>query len=227
MRYCLDHEETICFEKKGYVLLQELLPQGKVQRLLSCVSCAFQENRESFESQKREAGDMSLSSFYARDVALFSSEVRKVLFSKSLGQIASQLAKKKTVRYGGDWLWKGDIVPWGQKTESGDLSSCFCVKPLALACLFALSDRESGAVQNDPFLPEKAGDALLFSPQLIYPWRSLGGQDKTQKFLLFLYAEKEALYTFNPLDPHTHALKRMGYVFGDRLKETTHPHLVR
>jgi hypothetical protein len=55
----------------------------------------------------------------------------------------------------------------------------------------------------------------------------LNKQAKTQKFLLFLYAEEDALYTLNPLDPHTHALKRMGYVFGDRLKETTHPHLIR
>jgi len=235
MRYCIDHEETNCFERNGFVLLKELLSPKKIQKLLSSFHNIFQEQKDSIESQKREAREGIDTSFYGRDVAIQSPEVRKILFSKEIGQIACHLSLKKKLRYGGDWLWQGNHMPWIMGAEDSTLSSSFCINPIVLACLIALTDLNQGeshvegkeSPNESLYLPEKAGDALYFSSNLNFPWLSLQKKETNQKFLLFVYAEEGVAYMLNPLDPHTHYLKRLGYVFGDRLKETTHPHIVR
>ena len=224
MRYCLDHDETNCFEKNGFVLLKELFSSDKVQKVLASYQSFFREHKDVLEYQKREARGGMIPSFYARDSALHSQELRRLLFSKAIGHIAGHLSMKKKLRYGGDWLWQGNKMPWSASEEPFSLESCFCVKPIAIACLIALTD---GSPQEKPFLPEKAGDALFFSSHLVYPWNDLKENGAGQKFLLMVYAEEDAAYMPNPLDPHTHDLKRVGYVFHDRLKETTHPHIIR
>lgn len=215
MRYCIDHEEMVSFEKNSFVLFKDLLSPSQVHKVLSSLSSSLKEQNESLSPYKTV--------FYGRDLALSSPDVRKVIFSKSIGQVACQLSKKKKLRYGGDWFWQGSMMPWG--AQEGTFDSFFCVRPLVVVCLIALTDSTSS--QPVPFLPEKAGDALFFSSQLNYPWGSLKDQGSDQKFLLLAYADETLFYGLNPLDPHTHNLKRSGYVFGDKLKETTHPHIVR
>lgn len=45
--------------------------------------------------------------------------------------------------------------------------------------------------------------------------------------LLIVYCESRAQYLYNLGAPQLHRLKRLGYVFGDRLREDLHPTLVR
>ena len=118
-------------------------------------------------------------------------------------------------------------MPWSMTAEPATFDSSFCIKPLALGCLIALTDRSEELTQEELFLPKKAGDALFFSSNLSYPWVSLAEQKSSQKFLLMIYAEADAAYTLTLSDPHTHNLKHLGYIFVERLKETTHPHIVR
>lgn len=43
------------------------------------------------------------------------------------------------------------------------------------------------------------------------------------KGLLIAYSPLITLYTYNLLDPYVHELKKLGYAFGDRLGNNTHP----
>jgi hypothetical protein len=45
----------------------------------------------------------------------------------------------------------------------------------------------------------------------------------TKPTFLAIYGKAESIYIFNERDPHTHQLKKLGYVFGDRLKSTDFP----
>lgn len=232
MRYYIEHEEARHFEQEGAVLLREMISADTVQKLLEAIQQVLQEKKEIIDIQKKENSALFSSGFfYARDIALLSQDIRKILFSKSIGHLACLLSNKKKVRYGGDWVWQGDSFPW--RNGSRPFSSCFCVQPLVICCLVALSSGEEVQKEN-VWLPKLPGDALFFSPQKIFPCTEIpavsalgNGQKSEQKFLLLAYADENALYTYVPSDPHTHYLKRLGHVFGDRLKETTHPHIVR
>jgi hypothetical protein len=48
-----------------------------------------------------------------------------------------------------------------------------------------------------------------------------------QRYLLIVFANRRAQYVLNANDPHAHALKHKGYVFGDRLREELHPIVIR
>jgi hypothetical protein len=45
----------------------------------------------------------------------------------------------------------------------------------------------------------------------------------TTPTFLAIYGKGDSVYIFNELDPHTHELKKLGYVFGDRLKPNDFP----
>ena len=84
---------------------------------------------------------------------------------------------------------------------------------------------EENAPMNLIF-PKIAGNCTFVSSEMVIPFQEL--QERTgQRFLLITYTEKTALYTLDPKDPHTHNLKQLGYVFGDRLADAYHPILFR
>ena len=41
--------------------------------------------------------------------------------------------------------------------------------------------------------------------------------------LMIVYVEEKGIYAYQETDLHTHAFKKLGYGFGDRLRNATHP----
>lgn len=210
MKYCLSNELEHFFEKHHFVLVEGLLSQDKVQELLRTVSQCC-----------------SCDSFVGRDLALSSDRVRAILLNKGLASIAQGLSKAKKLRYGTDWVWQGPCVPWNKDEEGTSLASMVCVRPALMGAIVALSDGKEGTLDSDFALPKKAGDVLFFSAQDPFIWKNLSSSSLDQKYILLLYAGESMVYTMNPKDPYTHYLKEWGYGFGDRLKETTHPTVIR
>lgn len=208
MKYILSSDQLHFFEKQGYVLLEELFTPPKVEKLLV-----------SYERHK------DLASFEVRNLALVDATMCKDLFSQSIGQLASLLSQKKKLRYAGDWVWQGRRFPWKEERNSTSLASNMSVQPLAIACIVALTDGDETAQGSyDISLPVKKGDALFFRVDRPFCWEKSA---LNQKFLLLMYSDDAAVYVYNDHDPQVHALKKFGYGFGDRLKETTHPLIVR
>lgn len=96
----------------------------------------------------------------------------------------------------------------------------------------------------DLFKKSSSGDALAhndlsFSGPSSFSYLFKNPQERAQAFdatrsthesrrvLLFGWSDAKPIYSMNPNDSSTHQLKHFGYVFGDRLKETTHPVLYR
>lgn len=76
-----------------------------------------------------------------------------------------------------------------------------CLKPII--CLFLIL---SG---------EKAGHGLFFKPENL--------PHLTAPVFLISYCDVKTFYLLNKRDPYTHAPKKLGYVFGDLLRNDTHP----
>ncbi len=68
----------------------------------------------------------------------------------------------------------------------------------------------------------KPGSGIFLTPDC--PFERL---PSFTKGVLVVYAAQESRYIFNPNDPHTHYLKKLGYGFGDNLNVTTHPLLYK
>ena len=68
--------------------------------------------------------------------------------------------------------------------------------------------------------------AYLFQPRISIPFAELS-QNPDSLYLLIAYVSDSAVYILNEQDPHVHFLKSLDYTFGDKLKEKTHPILIR
>jgi hypothetical protein len=102
------------------------------------------------------------------------------------------------------------------------LNTVSSIQPLAGVLLFHLS----GSSLPSPFLPSRPENVMVLSPDLTIPWE-IFFQLPHQSYFLIAYAAPEAIYVLEKKDPHTHALKKLGYVFGDRLQNGHHPIVFR
>jgi hypothetical protein len=98
------------------------------------------------------------------------------------------------------------------------LQKVSCFQPICGAVFLRLSDDPT----PPPILPQKAGSTLFVGPNFPIPWSSFL-QQTPSSFFLIAYCTDRTVYVLEKRDPHTHALKKLGYGFGDLLEEKTHP----
>jgi hypothetical protein len=139
-----------------------------------------------------------------RDLFRSSDTVRKIVVGRNMGDLARNLVDCKELRVGFDEI---ACAPFW--FEGKTLAQCTSVRGLKVAFLIALDG-------------DLSGSGIAFSPELA--WH---GQETELAcpgpFLLIAYATPAANYVLEPNDPHTHALKHLGLVYGEPLSEKTHP----
>lgn len=146
--------------------------------------------------------------------------IKRFTQNRALAEIAAQLADKKALRLGFDLLFSSSSKLHLAETSLIAISS---LEPLWMGALINLSQEENSLPE---YLPATPGSVLFISPEKELDFSPLFSQ-KNQKFLLITYVDEKTLYKLNERDPHTHFLKKWHYVFGDRLKDETHPILFR
>lgn len=204
MKIFVGDEEKEFFKKNGLILFEGVLSEEEVDTLRVAtegVSC---------EKTSR------------KDMAMADNRIAKVLFSKKVASIAFELSGKHALRYAYDQFFSSSLLPHKLSTS---------ISPLRIGVCIALDSQEEG-VKEDIIsfkmrcsdLPTRKGDVLFFVPEV-----ELGIESSmcSGSFFFLLYASDRAMYIFQPDDPYTHDVKRLGYVFGDRVKEETHPVLYR
>ncbi len=139
----------------------------------------------------------------ARDLSHVSQPVKAVTHMTRLAKLASELTRVDHLRFGFDQLLCPPITLANVQEE-------VCISGL-ICLLFLPVDNEEG---HGIFALPSAQIAEL-------------PLDLEKKYFLIAWAEERAQYILQPKDPHTHELKKHGYVFGDRLKTQWHPTLIR
>lgn len=219
MKYSITKEQRFFFENNLFIEFEELLSESDISLMLQSIEKVLQVPLE-------KVGDLFL---HGRDLALLDEKLRKVLFSQHLGQIALALSMSKTLRFGFDQLYAGP-----KKGQQGQGSfSCLneesCVRELSCALMICLrgtvAEKKSSEGGIDPF-PTKPGSGIFFLPSVACDPAALQWHEG-QLFLLLTWAKERALYVFEPRDFHTHKLKKLGHVFGDRLTSKYHPIIAR
>ena len=144
--------------------------------------------------------------------------LQKASLSRHLGQIASILFNTTPVRIAYDQSLRTTTLTGSPFVQPTSLTQVSCFQPILGGAIIRLSSDP----HSPDFLPKKAGSGVFFEPNFVLPWSSFF-QTPHQSFLLICYTTEKCRYVLNPEDLHTHALKKLGFGFGDALKNETHP----
>lgn len=219
MRIVVGGEQISFFERFGYVELESFFDEHRSTSLHLAVHAEIE--RRAAQGSAASFGALALLHGYG--LTLSSEHVRKHLLSSQLATAAFHFVRKKPLRYAFDRVL---TIPGAEISSTLDAISS--VSPLMISVVIALTDcQEPPAEQPVPYeycsFPQKQGSVAFLSPKTVV--RTASASAGT--YLLLAYTSACPIYQFQPADPHTHFLKGYGYVFGDQLKETTHPMVFR
>ncbi len=132
-----------------------------------------------------------------RDLWRDSALLKNLYCSPRFGETASSLSNKTQI-----FLTCDQWIPEGKRFSPLQLEAHLSFQNLACGCLLSLEGETRGNVR------------FLQSERLV-PF------DKSQ--LLITFGTLQTVYVYNEHDPHNHALKHLGYSFGDCLSAPLHP----
>lgn len=144
--------------------------------------------------------------------------MKRALLKSPIGQIAAFLYKKSPIRiaYTQAFFSLADDIPIKEPFNLTEISS---VDPMLGGALICFNDSEEKPQELLPDLRRHSkGHVIFFSSSCPIPFPDLFKQ-KGLQCLLIGFAPSRIRYKLQPLDLHTHALKKLGYVFGDSIEE--------
>lgn len=155
------------------------------------------EQKSLFEAVKKIAVN-------TRDLSHTTPSVKEITHCHRLAKLASELTRVRFLRFGFDQV----LCP---PFAISNLQSDVCIQGLVCSLYICLDG-------------DHAMHAIFALPTADLATLPL---DCEKRYFVIGWAEEKAMYRLEPKDPHTHQLKKHGYVFGDRLKEQWHPTLIR
>jgi len=210
MKYLPLSDHKHFFEKNGFIAFEELIPKSKIELIYKTCD-EILEKRSKFEKNTPFV--------LGRDLWRENSFIKSWVLKKELAKIASFLTSEKRLRIGYDQLLRTFDSPFiAQSFDTFRLDQASSVQGIVCGLLLSLKKNQ----KINAFLPEDGGSGVFFSPTQFFSLKPLW-ETPDQSFLLITYTKEKAVYIFQNDDPHTHALKKHGYVFGDGLKCSLNP----
>lgn len=241
MKCAIAKEHRDFFQKQGWIEFEELLSDSQL--------VLAQQAIERILAERVKVGPERLPSFPATPLYLHGRDLWRShpsLFPSAAHirfvQVASDLLEKKPLRLGYDQFLPAcpDEAPFAE-TESqiytrflmqtADLTTVSCLEGIACGVMLALDNEDSALPNETPpealdVFSKQRGHVIFFRPDAPVQWNRLYAHPGC-RFYLIVYTQASAHYRLQPSDPHTHALKRLGYVFNDKLNDRLHPIIYR
>ena len=211
MRFALTKDHLDFFYRNHYIEFEDLLTIEEVFSLEDAIEEVL--TKRMGESRDPKKVYLAGSHCWQDDP-----RITKVALNPHLAEIASQLTKERTLRLASSQILSGGLSEKKVFDESLPLENLCSIQKVSCGLILHLSSSEE---LEDP-QPKKPGSATFFSTRLPISFDYLTKTSQlTQLFLI--YSVENSLYTLTPTDPHTHALKKLGYGFGDHVRPHTHP----
>ena len=228
MHFAVDSKHLEFFHHHHYIEFEDLLTEREIQTLEKSLKTVMGKR---LHTDPKHLSYVEPKTFYLQgyDTWREDPEIQKHVLKPQLAAIASNLTKACPVRIGFDQVFRfcAHSTPF-LKTPCS-LNQMSCLQGLICGCILNLSS-PSLVPENTtlPFTPisRKAGSGIFFRPDLPLSLNSLFSMPNNMQ-LLITYTADCSLYTHQEQDLHTHTLKNLNYVFGDRLKDSMHPILYR
>ncbi len=206
------------FQKNGYIELESVLTLEEISQLSSAADKLL-EKRLSDQIEFKSAEELYRA---GHDLWREDETLRKKILSHPFAEIGAELFKKSPLHIAYDQLFRTGSKPGLPNKLPSTLNEISSIYPLAGALLIHLS----GPATPSELIPSQHENVIYLSSEMTIPWE-LFFQLPHQSYLLIAYAIPTSVYVLQKKDPHTHGLKKLGYVFGDRVKHDHHPIIYR
>lgn len=228
MKFALNLDHRRFFYQNQAILLEELLSKSQQDLLVKSVSDALT-LRIGPTFRAKDPDELFVE---GNHLHCENSEIRQIATQKRTTSLIGELLNCRVLRLGPDQYLPSNRKhllkeedPYGEFLKTpASLKEFSCIQGVVGGLLFCLEVPRN----PDPsaFFPSNPGDGMFFTAEKQIPFPYLN-EEGSGSYILFTYTEKVALYLHQEKDPHLHALKHWGYVFGDKLREPNHPLVLR
>lgn len=235
MKFSVSYEHRQFFQQNQYIEFDELLSEHQLTELKKAIDSVLA-NRLSMDeaSISKQPADKLFA--VGHDLWRANDSIKKFITHPQLTTTAAELVETKELRLGYDLLipqltrrfhlTKGErsLEVFLEKSHSLDeMSGLQGIACGLLICLSAPLKVELSS--NEPYFPTVPGNGVFLSPELVVEFQKIAPQQSD--YLLIVYTYSTAFYYLNEINPHAHALKHLGYHFGDKLTDKLNPIVFR
>jgi len=239
MKFAIAKEHRDFFQKNNWIEFENFLTSAQVAQLNQAINQVLVK-RLNIDLEHLRLASPDSCYLQGRDLWRANPKIQELTCYPRFAEIASELVEKKPLRLGYDQLFpsrsedlkiplKSSEVYKQFLQQTTSLESVSCIQGLKCGLMISLgkpTDQEIQKSEKIDIFPTKAGNAIFFQPQLLVDWHTLY-QHPDQRYYLITYAQALSFYQLQPQDPHTHALKHLGYIFNDKLSDKLNPILFR
>lgn len=242
MKFATAKEHRNFFQNHGWIEFEEFISNDQLVLINQAIDQVLAERLNVSSDRLRL---LPSDQFYlqGRDLWRSNQTLRKFITQIRFGEIASELIEKKPLRLGYDQLFPGrqptqisesslQVYPHFLE-HTNTLEAVSCLQGVIGGLMVALGGKqeEDGASEKIPaegidIFPSRPGHVIFFRPNVPINWNHLYAH-AGQRYYLIVYTQASAHYQLQPQDPHTHSLKRLGYVFNDKLSDKLNPIVYR
>jgi len=215
MRFALLKDHLDFFYQNHFIELEDLFTEKEMEALESSVEEVLTHRI----GKGRDPKEVYLN---GQNAYQESSQIKKIVLNKNLASIASELTKMRTLRLASDQILSGENVEEPLFSIEMALRDLCSLHKLRCGVILQISSPNE---LEDP-LPKKSGSVTFFSPRLPISFDYLSNSPGLLQLVIF-YASEPVTYTLTPTDPHTHALKKRGYAFGDQIERSVCPVVIK
>jgi hypothetical protein len=222
MKFTLAQEHIDHFNRTGMIEFYDLFSEQECEDILTKAENALIKRINPTPSNPLSISSNESLFYYGKNIWKEGVDIKKICAKKQLGETAYHLLRKKPIKLAYDQYIRTGTLQDCPFKEDGTIQEISSIRPTLGALLILLTPNQLQAPQIG--LPQKAGNALFVSSNVILPLQSLFAETNTS-VLMIAFTAGTALYCLEQRDPHTHSLKKAGIVFGDKAGEDLCPTL--
>lgn len=246
MKFTIAKEHRDFFQKFGWIELEGLLSHEQVNAMRQSIelvlSSRLQTSPEKLCSKSSEQMFLQGHDLWRADIYL-----QKLITHNRFSELIVELFEKKTLRLGYDQFLPASSNSPGTTSsvyslflqKKKTLEEISCLQGLVCGMMIAVGPSQSSAFDKTPIpknpvkeldnFPSQEGNIIIFQPNIQINWDTFRNPHEQigQRYYLVAYTLGTAHYQLNSEDPHTHSLKRLGYVFNDKLRDKLNPMIYR
>ncbi len=234
MKLTTSKEQRDFFQKNGWIEFEEILTEEQLTLMRESIRQVLAKR---LRPSSYQFVPSSPENVYAQGHDLWreNSKLQQCISRTKFTEVVVELGGKKPLRLGYDQFFPEQRAISQTKLyppflqQSASLQQISCISNLCCGLMIALtsSAQSEGETTSADIFPHQQGRVVFINPLLPIPWNALLTYHSNQQLYMVVYTLSLSHYTLQPEDPHTHQLKRLGYIFNDKLRDSIHPIVLR
>lgn len=206
MKFVIDLNQKNYFKQNQFIEFEDLLNPAHLHKLQQGIDQAVDQGQD-------------------RDVWRSGKATRNIVTQKQLAETAYELIEHKPIRLGFDQYFPlHNQEEYARLLQRRITLAEFCCLQGVL-CGLMLCVRSGNDTASASVFSHRAGNGIYFNPMYEIDFSPLQSSDAS--YLLIVYVHANSVYIKQDNDPNLHALKHLGYTFGDKLKDNLNPIVYR